>query len=46
MGNAYHLYLSTEGARLEDVVDPTSVPQCFPLGQLETAVTARIAAVG
>jgi hypothetical protein len=46
MGNADHLYSSAEGARLGDVVDPTSVPQRFPLGQLEAAVPTWIAAVG
>jgi hypothetical protein len=46
IGNAYHLYLSAEGARLEDLVDPVAAPQRFPLEELEAAVTAWLAAVG
>jgi hypothetical protein len=46
IGNAYRLYLSAEGALIEDLVDPTSAPQRVPLEELEAAVTAWIDAIG
>jgi hypothetical protein len=45
-GNAYRLNLAGEGGRLEDLADPASAPQHFPLEELEAAVTAWIAAIG
>jgi hypothetical protein len=46
IGNAYRLYLSADGALIEDLVDPSSVPQRVPLEELKAAVTAWIEAVG
>jgi hypothetical protein len=46
LGNAYRLCLSAETALLEDLVDPTSAPQRFPLEELEAAVTAWMEAIG
>jgi hypothetical protein len=46
VGNAYRLYLSAEGALIEDLVDSTNVPQRLPLEELEAAVTAWIDAIG
>jgi hypothetical protein len=45
IGNAYRLYLTAEGARIEDLIDPTSAPQRVPLEELEAAVTAWIEAI-
>jgi hypothetical protein len=46
IGNAYHLQLSAEGALIEDLVAPSTAAQCFPLEELEAAVTAWIEAIG
>jgi hypothetical protein len=46
LGNAYRLYLSAEGALIEDLVDSTSAPQRLPLEELEAAVVAWIEAIG
>jgi hypothetical protein len=46
IGNAYRLYLSSEGALIEDLVQPTSAPQRLPLEELEAAVEAWIEAIG
>jgi hypothetical protein len=46
IGNAYRLYLTTEGALIEDLVDRCSAPQRLPLAELEAAVTAWIEAIG
>ena len=46
IGNAYRLSLSTEGALIEDLVDPTSAPPRIPLEELETAVRAWLEATG
>jgi hypothetical protein len=46
IGNAYRLYLSADGALIEDLVDPASAPQRIPLEELKAAVTAWIEAVG
>jgi hypothetical protein len=46
IGNAYRLYISAEGGRIEDRIDATSAPQHFPLEELETAVTAWLEAIG
>jgi hypothetical protein len=46
IGNAYRLYLSAEGALIEDLVDPNNAPQRVPLPELEAAVTAWIETVG
>jgi hypothetical protein len=40
IGNAFRLSLSTGGALIEDLVDPTSAPHLIPLQELEAAVTA------
>jgi hypothetical protein len=40
IGNAYRLYMSSEGGLIEDRLDSTSAPQRFPLEELEAAVTA------
>jgi hypothetical protein len=45
IGNAYRLYLSAEGALIEDLVDRRSTPQRLPLAELEAAVTAWIEAI-
>ena len=45
IGNAYRLYLSGEGALIEDLIDPADAPQSFPLEELEAAVTAWIEAI-
>jgi hypothetical protein len=44
-GNAYRLNLAAAGGRLEDLVDPASSPQDFPLEELEAAVTAWMTAI-
>jgi hypothetical protein len=46
IGNAYRLSLSTEGALIEDLVDPASAPPRIPLEELETAVRAWLEAIG
>ena len=46
VGNAYRLYLSADGALIEDLVDSTAAPQYLPLEELEAAVTAWIDAIG
>jgi hypothetical protein len=46
VGNAYRLYLSAEGALIEDLVDRRSAPQRLPLAELEAALTAWIEAIG
>jgi hypothetical protein len=45
IGNAYRLYISAEGGRIEDRVDSTKAPQRFPLQELEAAVTAWLEAI-
>jgi hypothetical protein len=42
IGNAYRLYLSGEGALIEDLVERRSASQRLPLAELEAAVTAWI----
>ena len=46
IGNAYRLSLSTEGALIEDLVDPTSAPPRISLEELETTVRAWLEAIG
>jgi hypothetical protein len=46
IGNAYRLYLSAEGALIEDLVGSTGAPQRLPLEELEAAVVAWIEAIG
>ena len=46
LGNAYRLYISGAGGLIEDRIDPTKAPQRFPLEELESAVTAWLAAIG
>jgi hypothetical protein len=46
IGNAYRLYLSAAGGRIEDRIDSTSAPQRFPLEELEAAVTAWLKTLG
>jgi hypothetical protein len=46
IGNAYRLYLSADGALIEDLVDPPSAPQRVPLEELKAAMTVWIEAVG
>jgi hypothetical protein len=46
IGNAYRLYLSAEGALIEDLVGPASAPPRVPLEELETAVRAWLDAIG
>jgi hypothetical protein len=45
VGNAYHLRLSPERARIEDVVDGTSRSESVPVDELAAAVTAWIASL-
>jgi hypothetical protein len=45
IGNAYRLYISAEGGRIEDRIDSTKAPQRFPLQELEAAVTAWLEAI-
>ncbi|HEY0095325.1 MAG TPA: hypothetical protein VGB96_13415 [Archangium sp.] len=40
LGNVYRLFLSPEGALLEDLVGPDSRPERVPLAELEDAVRA------
>jgi hypothetical protein len=42
IGNAYRLQLSAAGAWIDDLVDPTSVPQTVSLAEFDAAVQAWI----
>jgi hypothetical protein len=45
IGNAYRLSLSAAGGFIEDRNDALSMPQRFPLAELETAVRAWLDAI-